>query len=157
MVVIAANTPHIAWDAFRRAAEELGVKAIPIHEPVAGEAARRGYRRVGLLATSSTVEAGFYQEALRAQGVEALTPPVEVQATVDKAIEALAFKGPEAGSLEELSRAARILGGMGAEAVIIACTDASPYTSQIAGGAGVPVLDASVEHVKAALRALGPR
>jgi len=157
VVIVAANTPHIAWEGFRRVAEALGVRTIGIHEPVAAEASGRGYGRVGIIATSSTLKAGFYQEALGRVGIEVVTPEPEVQAGVDEAIEGLAFEGPSPARLEALSRAARVLGSMGAEAVIIACTDASPYIESIAERVGVPLLDASVEHVKAALRALGPR
>jgi aspartate racemase len=157
VVIVAANTPHVAWDGFRRAAEALGVRAVSIYEPAAEEALRRGYRRVGIIATSATLKAGFYQEALRQRGIEAIVPSPEVQAEVDEAIEGIAFEGPTPARIEALSRAVETLGGMGAEAVVVACTDVSPYTDSIAGNAGIPLLDASIEHIKTALKALGPR
>ena len=80
-----------------------------------------------------------------------------MQERVDEAIEELAMRGPEArgGALPVLAGAVEALAAGGAEAVVVACTDISPYLPDLKAGSPVPLLDSSVEHVKAALELLG--
>jgi len=154
VALIAANTPHIAWREALETAEALGVKLVSIFEPAAAEALRRGYRRVGILATSATLEAGFYQEALKRRGIEAVHPPGDVQRRLDQAIERLALGGPEEPPLEVVVDALKQLEEMGVDAAMIACTDLSPHADKLAGQAKLPLIDASLEHVKAAVSIL---
>lgn len=69
--VLAANTPHIVFDALAR---ESPIPLLSIVEVCAHEAARRRYRRVGLLGTGFTMAASFYPEVFSQHGIDVAVP-----------------------------------------------------------------------------------
>jgi len=156
VALVAANTPHMAWDAFAPLASRLGLRLIHIAEPAVERLRLLGASRVGILATSGTLRAGFYQERLEGLGMEPVVPDGEGQRALDQAIEALAgASGLRAGfdAGEVVVGVASQLVEAGADAILVACTDISPLLGRLRGALGVPVVDSSVEHVKAAVDA----
>jgi aspartate racemase len=157
--VIAANTPHAAWDLVEPEASRLGLRLIHIARPSAERLEALGARRVGILATRATLDAGFYQAELEGRGITLVAPEEPLQETLDKAIERLASGGASSESaVRSVVEAARSLEEKGVDALLVACTDISPYTGVLAARIGVPIVDSSVEHVRAVVEAsLGAR
>lgn len=100
-------------------------------------------RRIGLLATSGTVESGLYHKVLDATGLETLIPEPEQQARVMEAI--YAPWGIKAGqydrSREYLAEAGRSLIARGADVVIMGCTEIPLALHD--GDIEVPLIDAT--------------
>lgn len=83
-----------------------------------------GIRRVGIMATSGTIQAGIFRRELENQGLEAVIPGQRAQADVMHLI----FGNIKAGRPPEIERfhaAARDLRESGAEAIILGCTELS--------------------------------
>jgi aspartate racemase len=68
---LAANTPHIVYDALAR---QSPLPLLSIVEVCAEEARQRGYQRVGLLGTGFTMAASFYPEVFAQLGIEVAVP-----------------------------------------------------------------------------------
>ena len=66
------NTAHIALEA---EGPPLALPGLNIAEVVAGEAERRGYRKVAVLGTNWTMEGPVYPRALEARGIGWAVPP----------------------------------------------------------------------------------
>jgi aspartate racemase len=78
-VAMTANTAHIVFD---EVAAQAPVPLISIVEVCAGEARRRGLRRLVLLGTRFTMEAAFYPEVCGRQGVVVIVPPAADRAWI---------------------------------------------------------------------------
>lgn len=163
--VIACNTAHAVLP-------ELRAKAIlPIldivGETVAPLAARGQVRKIGLLATSGTLEAGIYQNACATHDLAAISlldlpGGIELQRSLVMAaiygdtdrpgIKAGAHHDPEhRGRLvESLERAASLLADAGADVVLGACTEI-PLVLTSREGLGVEIIDPLEIAARAAL------
>jgi aspartate racemase len=146
------NSAHRAWP-YLQAATPL--PWLHIADVVAEEARRRGYRRVGVLGTRFTMDAGVYPGSFGRLGIETVLPEAADRATVDGII----FRELVDGVISARSRAAYAsvvarLGARGCDAVALACTEIplllGPQDSPL------PVLDSTRLLAAAALRvALG--
>ncbi|HTK43387.1 MAG TPA: amino acid racemase [Gemmatimonadales bacterium] len=72
--LLAANTPHIVFEQVRA---RCPIPLLSIVEAACGAARSMGCRRVGLLGTRFTMEAGFYPEVFAAQGIEVIPPQAD--------------------------------------------------------------------------------
>src|SRR5262249_5110132 len=129
-VVYACNTAHYFVPAVIRACSQRSVLHVPIIDLIEAAvevAADAGLRRVGLLATTGTLEVGLYQEALRKKQIEVLvSTPGEQEGLVMEAIYgACGIKaGMTTGIASQLAHeAARRLVDRGAEGIILGCTE----------------------------------
>jgi aspartate racemase len=86
-----------------------------------------GYASVGLLATSGTVRAGLYQDALEALGIEAVLPtPADQEIVMDVIYGSASVKMqgfPGESAQDDLLRIASHLADTGADAVLLGCTE----------------------------------
>ena len=122
-----------------------------IAEVVAGEAARRGFRRVGITGTRWLVDSEVYPEKLVARGIEALRPePAErdeiQQVIMDELVPGI-FR-PEAVATFQ-----RVMDGLkdrGCDAVVLGCTEIPLIISD--ANAPLPTLDSTRLLARAALR-----
>ena len=86
-------------------------------------------RRVGILGTQGTYRTGLYDHALEDAGFEAVLPGPDIRASIHEAIYSSDFgikRGADAVSEQACSRvrsAIRHLADLGAEAVILGCTE----------------------------------
>ncbi|WP_370247245.1 aspartate/glutamate racemase family protein [Nocardioides sp.] len=155
-VLICTNYMHRVADHVQAG---LDVPLLRITDALAARAQHDGHRRVGLLGARGTMEGAFYLDALRAGGLEVLTPDAADRAEVDR----LVFEELTLGVVSPRGRATfdRLLdefGGRGADAVILGCTEiqlaVTPATSPL------PLLDSLRVHAEYAaawaLRAPGP-
>src|SRR5260370_36665679 len=77
--LVAANTPHLVFDAIAR---QSRISLISIVEATAEAAKAAGLKRLGLLGTRFTMQASFYPDALAAREIEVILPNEEEQAYI---------------------------------------------------------------------------
>ena len=115
------NSAHLAWDHVQAATP---LPWLHIAEVVGEEAARRGFRRVGVLGTRYTMAGPVYSDSLGKLGIDALVPEAADFEIVDRII----FGELVDGLFTEASR--RTYNGViarlrerGCDAVALACTE----------------------------------
>lgn len=115
------NTAHMALE---QPGEDLALPGLHIAEVVAGQAARDGRRRVGVLGTRYTMDGPLYPAALAARGIAAEVPGPDDRALIDKIIFDELVNGVfTAGSRAEYVRIIGQLAGRGCDAVALVCTE----------------------------------
>ncbi len=143
-IAIPCNTAHAFVERIQR---HLAIPIINMLSETLAHIRRAhpGVRRVGLLATSGTVQSGVYQEILEAAGLSVIAPDKPMQQRVMDAIygEAGVKAGFTEGSCrEDLAAAIAQVAAKGAEVVILGCTEL-PLIAPAAGGdkpTGTPIL-----------------
>lgn len=151
LIAVPCNTAHAYYDEI---AAGVPVPVLHMMREVAAWFAveRPDIRRVGLLATVTTVRLGLYHDALAGAGIEVLVPHEVAQQGLNRAI--YGPDGIKAGKhLEARPRvlaAARDLARRGAQAVILGCTE----LPLVVGTADLdlPVVDATAILAGAAVR-----
>ncbi len=137
------------------AASELEI--VPWIATTADAIQRMHYRSVGLLATSGTVSARLYQDALESVDIEVLVPTSEDQASVMDVIygaEGVKAQGSaNAAGIASLLLVARHLVQSGADAVVLGCTELPLALAADSPSWPVPAVDPAV-HVARRLIAL---
>lgn len=71
VIFLASNTPHIVY---RPLVSRVRTKMVSIIDATIAYAQSKGYHRLGLFGTLSTMEGDFYQEGFEAAGMEIITP-----------------------------------------------------------------------------------
>lgn len=115
------NTAHLAFEA---EGPELDLPGLHIVEVVAGEAARRSYRRVGILGTKYTMGGPLYPRALAARGLAFEVPAEEDRRAIDDIIFGQLVNG--VFTRESRQRYVDIIAGLrerGCDAVALVCTE----------------------------------
>ena len=145
--LIATNTMH---KVFAEVAKAAPLPLLDIIAATAGEAQRLGLARLGLLGTSYTMSDGFYHEAMARFGITVLSPPAELRGELHRIIVEELVRGRlEKRSKETYLAAVDCLQAMGAEAVILGCTEIPLLLSP--DDAAIPLLDTARIHAEAAL------
>ena len=149
-IVIPCNTAH----AFLDEVEPLiGVPVLSMLE-TAADAIAAGYpgvRRIGLLATTGTIRAGIYQDALSRRGLEVIVPTEELlEHCVMPAIRAVKANNRHTSVRSRLVEAADYLERRGAHAILAACTEIPVILT--ADDISLPLIDATEELAKASVR-----
>jgi aspartate racemase len=149
---LAANTPHIVFDALAR---ESPVPLLSIVEVCADEALRLGYHRVGLLGTGFTMGATFYHDAFAQKGIAVAIPNERDRSWLHERYlgELLIgdFRQETRSGVENLVE--RLREHERIEAIVLAGTEL-PLLMQSPTVAGLPVLDTTELHVRAIVRRL---
>jgi aspartate racemase len=149
VVLIAANTPHLVFDAVR---ERSPLPMVSIVEATCSEAKRRGLTKLALLGTRFTMQSRFYADVFDAQGVALVVPPNADQDYVHEKYVGELLKGiilPEtrAGLLEVI---ARLKQSEKIDGVVIGGTELSLILND-GMDADIPFLDTMRIHVRAAV------
>ena len=115
------NSAHLAWDHLQAATP---IPWLHIATVLGEEAARRGFRRIGVLGTRYTMGGPVYTQALGRLGIATLVPEAADFAMVDRVI----FAELVDGVFSDASRQAYYsaigrLGERGCDAVALACTE----------------------------------
>lgn len=141
-IVLAANTAH-RW--FAQVAAAVSCPIVHIADPVLDAAAADGLSRLGLLATSSTIESGVYARAAD-HAIEIRTPRPDHQRDLDDLI-LTGLTHHTAGSAECIRLAPMLhdLMERGTQAVVLGCTELHPLAAELART--YPVLDTAALHV----------
>ena len=115
------NSAHLAWD-YVQAATPL--PWLHIASVVGEEAARRGFRRVGVLGTRYTMAGRVYSDSLGKLGIDTVVPEAADFETVDRIIFAELVDGIFTdASRQAYNRVIARLGDRGCDAVALACTE----------------------------------
>ena len=112
-------------------------------------------KKVGLLATSGTLDSGGFQATLARAGVQAIAPEAADQARVMSAIYAIkrSASGNRVEIREELRRVAEGLVALGAQGIVLGCTEIPIVLT--GEGLGVPVFDVVRILARASISAAG--
>lgn len=120
-IAIPCNTSHTFVPRLQR---ELNVPIVNMINETAAALKTLGARRVGILATDGTIRMGLYHAACEKQGVEAVSPPEEVQKLVMSVIYDEVKRGhPVSG--DKLTAIDAALTEMGCDHGVLACTELS--------------------------------
>lgn len=150
--LIAANTPHIVFDAVQRAS---AIPLISIVEASRDAARAAGYRRLGLFGTRFTMRGRFYPDVFEPAGIAIVAPPAPDQDWIHEKY----FGELLLGIVKDDTRAGllsvveRLRADAGIEGLLIAGTELSLILRQDAH-AGVVFLDTAKIHVERALDVL---
>jgi aspartate racemase len=151
--LIAANTPHIVFDAVQRRSP---IPLISIVEAACEEAQRLRLTRLALLGTGFTMQGRFYPEVFSRAGIALAVPNEEERAFIhDKYINELleniflpATRDGLFAIVQKLKERERIQG------VILAGTELPLILREVADQAAIPFLDTTRIHVDRALAEL---
>ena len=147
--LMASNTPHLVFDAVR---DRSPLPLISIVEAACDEAKSQGMKKVGLFGTRFTMQGGFYGAVFEKAGIELVTPkPADQDFIHDKYMNELIFRT----ILDETrKRFVEIAESMkkesGIQGLILGGTEL-PLILKDGDAPGLPLLDTTVIHVKAAL------
>lgn len=145
--LIAANTPHIVFDAVEAAAP---MPLVSIVRATCEAAVSRGLRRAGLIGTRFTMEGRFYPDVFAASGLEIVPPAAEDLAYVHGKYMSELLKNqflPE--TRDEVVRVIeRMRQRDGIDAIILGGTEL-PLLLRGAIDSAFPVLDTTEIHVAA--------
>jgi aspartate racemase len=118
-IVIPCNTAHYWYDALTQNAD---VRTISIVQSVIKRAKATGKRKVGILATTATLNMRIYQTAFSEHNIEFIEPNEQQQALVMQGITAVK-SGNLALGRTLLSQSYEQMLAQGADAVLFGCTE----------------------------------
>jgi aspartate racemase len=149
--LFAANTPHIVFDELKR---QSPIPLISIVEATCDAAKQLGLHRLGLFGVRFTMQGRFYPDVFSKSGITLVVPEESEQAYIHEIYMNELVKGvflPE--TRERLLAIADRLADQGhAQGLILAGTELPLILRE--GRCGIPVLDTTRIHAKAALRRL---
>ena len=122
-IAIPCNTSHYFVDELQT---QLHIPILHMVRETCKLLARRGCKRVGILATDGTIQTRTYQKECAALGFEGLAPDADTQKLVMSIIYDEIKRG-ETGSREKFAVIDRALHAMGCDAAILGCTELSVY------------------------------
>lgn len=121
VILIATNTMHTVYDAVAAA---VSVPVLHLGDVTAAAVTAAGLTRVGLLATTYTMEQSFYRDRLAGHGVQTLVPDEPDRREVQRIIyDELCLGVVDDGSRTTLLRIAGGLLEDGAEGIVLGCTE----------------------------------
>jgi aspartate racemase len=142
------NTIH---QAFAYVEPHSPLSWLHIAEVVAEEAARRGFRRLGLTGTRWLVESEVYPEKLSARGLDFLRPGVEEREEINRIImDELVYGVFRLESVAVFQRVVERMKAEGCDAVVLGCTEIPLILSD--ANSPLPTLDSTRLLARAALR-----
>ena len=149
LLVCPDNTMHQALDLVR---ERSSLPWIHIAEEVAGVAASRGFKRLGLLGTRFLMEGPVYPLKLVSRQIAYQIPEVRDRERINRIIfDELVYGRFEAGSRDYLRGVIATLGERGCDAVVLGCTEIPLLISE--SDSPLPALDSTRILARAAIRA----
>ena len=146
-IIIACNTAHYFLPEIL---PQISIPVLSIIDVTTNSALEKGFKSVGLLATTGTVSTGLYQKKLEASGIQCITPSADKQHLIDDMI----YQGVKANNENYDTHAVKeLLAEMqnaGAEAFILGCTEVPVAVSmyKLQG----EFIDATDELAKAAIK-----
>ena len=146
-IIIACNTAHYFLPEIL---PQISIPVLSIIDVTTNSALEKGFKSVGLLATTGTVSTGLYQKKLEASGIQCITPAADKQHLIDDMI----YQGVKANNENYDTHAVEeLLAEMqstGAEAFILGCTEVPVAVSmyKLQG----EFIDATDELAKAAIK-----
>jgi len=148
--VLSANTPHLLFD---RIKEKCGIPMISIVEATCNESLKRGYKRTGLFGTGFTMEASFFTDIFKEQGIDVIMPDKKDRDLINhrlfSEIELGIFKDDTRlmliGIIEKMVQEQHI------DSLILGCTEFQLILKE-SSYAGIPMLNTTKIHVDAIVK-----
>jgi len=81
VIFMASNTPHLVYNQLK---QRVKTKMVSIVDSTILHAQSKGYSRLGLIGTSTTMESDFYQDGFEAAGMEIITPMPDERRYINK-------------------------------------------------------------------------
>lgn len=149
VLLVCANTMHIVAE---EVVSAVRIPMIHIVDPTAKAIEAAGVAKIGLLGTAYTMEHGFFQDRLKAFGIEAIVPEAEDRQLCHRII----FEELVRGEVRETSREAyrqaiARLRERGAQGIILGCTELGMIVAKT--DSPVPIFDTALLHAQAAVEA----
>jgi aspartate racemase len=146
LIVLCTNTMHKVADAVEAAIE---IPLLHLGDVTALAVKAAGLTTVGLLGTRFTMQEPFYRERLESHGLTVVLPTPEEQADINRIIYDELVAGVVLDSSRD--RYLEIIEGLGAEGVILGCTEIELLVSQ--ADTALPVFPTTRLHAEAAVEA----
>jgi len=149
LIICPDNTIHRVFNDVMKKAR---LPWLHIAEEVAKEAGHRGYQKVGLIGTEYTMDDTFYQDKLKAYGIEVCLPAPKDRKLINRIIfDELVSAQFTAESRAYFTGLISEMRGQGCEAVALGCTEVPLIITE--ENSPLPVLDSTRLLARAALRA----
>ncbi len=147
-IVMATNTMHRVASAIDSA---ISIPFVHIVDVAAAAIREADIGTVGLLGTTTTMEEPFYRERLADHGIDVVVPEQSERAEINRII----FEELTKGVVSEVSReryldAVDAMGAMGAEGIVLGCTEIEMLIEQ-ADRPAMPLFDTTALHVERAV------
>ncbi|MDP2650398.1 MAG: amino acid racemase, partial [bacterium] len=130
--------------------EVVSIPFLSILEETVSILKRKGIKKVGILATETTIESKIFEDALRSIGINIMYPSQREQSIVSNVIIELLSEGKNNQQKERLETVCGTLQKQGAEAILLACTDLQLVTSDVK--TSVPIIDTTEILISASVR-----
>ncbi|MBV8149180.1 MAG: amino acid racemase [Candidatus Eremiobacteraeota bacterium] len=122
-----------------------------IADAVAAEAARRGFRRIGIMGTKWLVDGDVYPEKLAARGIACVRPSTRERDEINRIIMGeLVFEKFLPESIAYLQRTMETMQSAGCDAIVLGCTELPLVLDDT--NSPLPTLDSTRLLARAALR-----
>jgi aspartate racemase len=148
--VLSANTPHLLFDQIR---EKSTIPLISIVEATCQEAKRRGAKRVGLFGTEFTMNATFFPDVFKKEGIEVIMPDSEDKELINEKL----FSEIELGIFKDDTRELlitiieKMVREQHIDSLILGCTE-FPLILDKETYAGIPMLNTTKIHVESIVK-----
>ena len=120
-IVIPCNTLHIFIDRFRAISE---APVLSIIEESVTELKQKKVSKVGLLATTATINSQMFQNKLKENGIKAIIPNERWQKEIVTVIDSILRTGkPAKKDSDKIKKIISNLKSRGVQAILLACTD----------------------------------
>lgn len=119
-LAIACNTAHILLPDLQTISD---IKFVSIIDEVAKQVRKKGIKKVGLLATPTTIRFGLYQQALDKFKINVIIPSQAEQKKLEKIIRNILSGKKLQSDIAKLIFMANSLKERGAEGIILGCTE----------------------------------
>lgn len=147
---ITANTPHFMFDEIKA---KSTIPLISIVEATCEVCASKGLKRAGLIGTGYTMDAPFYTDVFRKQGIEVVIPGEDDRYFINHKL----FTEIELGVFTDETRQAfihiteKMINEQQIDSMILGCTE-FPLLLTESHYAGIPMLNTTQIHVDAIVR-----
>lgn len=149
LLILATNTMHKVAD---RLMQGVSIPLLHIADATAAAISAKGLRSPGLMATAFTMEQSFYQDRLKAAGLNPVVPDKADRDEIHRIIyDELCREVINEKSRSMYESIAQKLLDKGCDSLILGCTEIGLLLNQ--GNVSVPVFDTTLIHCRAALDA----
>lgn len=119
-LAIACNTAHVLLPQLQKVSDAPFVSMI---DEVVAAVKRDGLKKIGILATPSTLNSKLYQKVLKKQGIIPMQPEIKDFPVLEKVIRNVIGGKISKNDSQGLIRIANKLKNQGAEGIILGCTE----------------------------------
>lgn len=130
-IVIPCNTIHVFIEKLRSVST---VPILSVVEETVKLVKRMNYKKVGLLATTKTIDNKLYEKPLKENDIEVIFPAKREQKKVSKLIVKILRSSIGKNDRQILKKTIDVLSERGAEAIVLGCADLQLVLNQISCG-----------------------